>query len=47
MVATLAKGTEILAHENIRLAADIRTLHKANQAFFLRRRAKKHSDSSN
>jgi len=40
-VATLAKGTEILAHENTLLAAEVRTLRKANEALSKRRRAKK------
>jgi hypothetical protein len=37
----LAKGTEILAHENTLLTAEIRTLRKANEALSKRRRAKK------
>lgn len=41
MVTTLAKGTEILAHENTLLASEIRTLRKANEALSKRRRAKK------
>jgi cell division protein FtsB len=40
-VATLAKGTEILAHENTLLAAEVRTLRKANEALSKRRRARK------
>ncbi|CAN5189596.1 hypothetical protein BH09PAT2_BH09PAT2_11550 [soil metagenome] len=40
-VAALAKGTEILAHENTLLAAENRTLRKANEALSKRRRAKK------
>ena len=40
-VAALAKGTEILAHENTLLAAEVRTLRKANEALSKRRRAKK------
>jgi uncharacterized protein YaiL (DUF2058 family) len=37
----LAKGTEILAHKNTLLAAEVRTLRKANEALSKRRRAKK------
>ena len=40
-MAALAKGTEILAHENTLLAAEVRTLRKANEALSKRRRAKK------
>jgi hypothetical protein len=40
-VATLAKGTEILAHENTLLAAEVRTLRKANEALSKRCRARK------
>jgi hypothetical protein len=40
-VAALAKGTELLAHENTLLAAEIRTLRAANEALSKRRRAKK------
>ncbi|KFZ20159.1 hypothetical protein V502_03312, partial [Pseudogymnoascus sp. VKM F-4520 (FW-2644)] len=40
-VAALAKGTELLAHENTLLAAEVRTLRKANEALSKRRRAKK------
>lgn len=40
-VAALAKGTEILAHENTLLLAELRTLRKANEALSKRRRAKK------
>ncbi|KHJ32037.1 hypothetical protein EV44_g3787 [Erysiphe necator] len=40
-VALLAKGTEMLAHENTLLSAEIRTLRKANEALSKRRRAKK------
>ena len=37
----LAKGTEILVHENTLLAAKVRTLRKANKALSKRQRAKK------
>jgi hypothetical protein len=37
----LAKGTDILAHENTLLAAEVRTLRAANKALSKRRRAKK------
>jgi hypothetical protein len=37
----LAKGTEILAHKNTLLAAEVRTLRKANEALSKRRRARK------
>jgi hypothetical protein len=40
-VVALAKGTEILVHENTLLAAEVRTLLKANEALSKRRRAKK------
>jgi hypothetical protein len=40
-VVALAKGTEILVHENTLLAAEVRTLRKANEALSKRRRAKK------
>lgn len=40
-VAALAKGTEILAHQNTLLAAEVHTLRKANEALSKRRRAKK------
>lgn len=40
-VAALAKGTEGLAHDNILLHAEIRTLREANQALSKRRKAKK------
>ncbi len=40
-VAALAKGTEILAHENTLLIAENRTLRAANEALSKRRRAKK------
>lgn len=40
-VVALAKGTEILAHENTLLAAEVRSLRKANEALSKRRRAKK------
>ena len=40
-MAALAKGTEILAHENTLLAAEVRTLRKVNEALSKRRRAKK------
>ncbi|KFY24886.1 hypothetical protein V493_04968 [Pseudogymnoascus sp. VKM F-4281 (FW-2241)] len=40
-VAALAKGTEILAHQNTLLTAEVRTLRKANEALSKRRRAKK------
>ncbi|KFY23544.1 hypothetical protein V493_05796 [Pseudogymnoascus sp. VKM F-4281 (FW-2241)] len=40
-VAALAKGTERLAHENTLLAAEVRTLRKANEALSKRRRAKR------
>jgi hypothetical protein len=40
-VAALAKGTELLAHENTLLAAEVRMLRTANEALSKRRRAKK------
>lgn len=40
-VATLAKGTERMAHEIIHLSAKVRTLRAANEALSKRRRAKK------
>ena len=40
-VASLAKGTELLAHENTLLHAEIRSLRTANEALSKRRRAKK------
>jgi hypothetical protein len=40
-VAALAKGTEILAHQNTLLAAEVHTLRKANEALSKLRRAKK------
>jgi hypothetical protein len=40
-VASLAKGTEILAHELTLLSAEVRTLRQANEALSKRRRAKK------
>lgn len=40
-IKALAKGTELLAHENTLLAAEVRTLRKANEALCKRRRAKK------
>jgi hypothetical protein len=40
-INALAKGIEILAHENTLLTAEIRTLRKANEALSKRRRAKK------
>jgi hypothetical protein len=40
-INALAKGTEILAHKNTLLTAEIRTLRKANEALSKRRRAKK------
>ena len=40
-VVALAKGTEILVHENTLLASEVRTLRKANEALSKRRRAKK------
>ena len=40
-VATLAKGTEILAHKVTLLTAENRILRKANKALSKRRRAKK------
>jgi hypothetical protein len=40
-VATLAKGTELLAYEMTLLSAEVRTLRKANEALSKRRRAKK------
>jgi hypothetical protein len=39
-VAALAKGTEILAHENTLLATEVRTLRAANEALSKRRKAK-------
>jgi hypothetical protein len=41
IVTTLAKGTEILAHKNTLLLAELRNLRKANEALTKRRRAKK------
>jgi hypothetical protein len=40
-VKALTKGTELLAHKNIFLAAKVRTLRKANEALSKRHRAKK------
>lgn len=40
-VASLARGTELLAHENTLLHAEIRALRTANEALSKRRRAKK------
>ena len=40
-VASLAKGTERLAHEVTLLSAEVRTLRAANEALSKRRRAKK------
>ena len=40
-VATLAKGTERMAHEMTLLSAEVRTLRAANEALSKRRRAKK------
>jgi len=40
-VASLAKGTELLAHQNTLLHAEIHTLRTANEALSKRRRAKK------
>jgi hypothetical protein len=40
-VASLAKGTERLAHEMTLLSAEVRTLRAANEALSKRRRAKK------
>jgi|SRR5947207_3201397 len=40
-INALAKGTEILAHENTLLTAEIHTLHRANEALSKHRRAKK------
>ncbi len=40
-VAALAKGTEILAHENTLLAAEVYTLQAVNEALSKRQRAKK------
>ena len=40
-VASLAKGTELLAHEVTLLQAKIRSLRTANEALSKRRRAKK------
>ena len=40
-VASLAKGTEILAHELTLVSAEVRTLRQANEALSKRRRAKK------
>jgi hypothetical protein len=40
-VATLAKGTERMAHEMTLLSAEVRTLRAANKALSKRRRAKK------
>ena len=40
-VAALAKGTELLAYKITLLAAEVRTLRKANEVLSKRRRAKK------
>ncbi|APA14950.1 hypothetical protein sscle_14g097200 [Sclerotinia sclerotiorum 1980 UF-70] len=40
-VAALAKGTELLAHANTLLAAEVHSLRKANEALSKRRRARK------
>ncbi len=40
-VAMLVKGTEILAHENTLLAAEVHILRAANEALSKRQRAKK------
>lgn len=44
-VKALAKGTELLAHENTLLAAEVRTLRKANEALSKRRRATEDANS--
>jgi hypothetical protein len=41
IVASLARGTELLAHENTLLHAEIRALYTANEALSKRYRAKK------